>query len=69
MPECQALEEMVDPTSDLGEDIDESNAPACATCGEKIVQSPTHRVVTWIEDGQAQERHFCSDECKAAYDE
>ena len=36
---------MVDPTSDLGEDVDEDDAPACATCGTKIVQSPTHRVL------------------------
>ncbi|RLM59479.1 hypothetical protein DVK02_01675 [Halobellus sp. Atlit-31R] len=59
---------MVDPTSDLGEDVDESDAPTCATCGETIVRSPTHRVVTWVDDGQVRERHFCSDECKTAYD-
>ncbi|WP_144901617.1 DUF7576 family protein [Halobellus captivus] len=56
---------MVDPTSDLGEDIDEADAPSCATCGSKIVQSPTHRVITWVEDERVQTRHFCSDDCKA----
>lgn len=57
---------MVDPTSDLNEDVDESNAPECAHCGEKIVQSPTHRVVTRVEDGEVRQRHFCSDECRTA---
>jgi len=56
---------MVDPTSDLGEDVDEENAPSCATCGSKIIQSPTHRVITRIEDGKVQTTHFCSAECKA----
>lgn len=59
---------MVDPTSSLGEDVDESNAPTCATCGEPIVQSPTHRVVSWIEDGEARHRHFCSEECREAFE-
>ncbi|KTG10392.1 hypothetical protein AUR64_12555 [Haloprofundus marisrubri] len=59
---------MVDPTSSLGDDVDEENAPECATCGEKIVQSPTHRVVTWVEDGTVQHRHFCSDDCRESYD-
>jgi endogenous inhibitor of DNA gyrase (YacG/DUF329 family) len=60
---------MVDPTSDLGEDVDDSNAPSCANCGEPIVQSPTHRVVTWVEGGQARHRHFCSEECREAHGE
>ncbi|MFC6825747.1 DUF7576 family protein [Halopelagius fulvigenes] len=60
---------MVDPTSDIGEDADESTAQECANCGEKILQSPTHRVVTRVEDGEARHRHFCSDECRAAYGE
>ncbi|MFA1610573.1 DUF7576 family protein [Halobellus rubicundus] len=59
---------MVDPTSELGEDVDEADAPECAACGEKIIQSPTHRVVTWVEDGRVASRHFCSPECKAEYD-
>ena len=59
---------MVDPTSDLGEDVDESNASVCATCGEAIVQLPTHRVVTWIEDGTAQHRHFCSETCYTEFE-
>ncbi|SDM75394.1 hypothetical protein SAMN04487949_2499 [Halogranum gelatinilyticum] len=60
---------MVDPTSDLGEDVDESNAPECATCGELIIQSPTHRVLTSVEDGIVQHRHFCDDDCKAEWTE
>jgi endogenous inhibitor of DNA gyrase (YacG/DUF329 family) len=60
---------MVDPTSDLGEDVDEETAPECATCGTKIVQSPSHRVVSWVEDGRAHHRHFCSEECLADDDE
>ena len=60
---------MVEPTSDLGEDVDEDDAPECATCGTKIIQSPTHRVVTRIEDGRAHHTHFCSPECKADADD
>jgi endogenous inhibitor of DNA gyrase (YacG/DUF329 family) len=59
---------MVDPTSDLGEDVDESDAPTCANCGDPIVQSATHRVVTWVEDGAVRHRHFCSDDCRDASD-
>jgi hypothetical protein len=57
---------MVDPTSDLGEDVDEADAPECVTCGAKIVQRPTHRVVTRIEDGRVRHTHFCSASCRAA---
>ena len=59
---------MVDPTSDLGEDVDEESAPTCAACGEKILGGPGHRVVTWVEDGRARHRDFCDDDCKAAWD-
>lgn len=59
---------MVDPTSDLGEDVDESNAPECATCGTKIIRSPTHRVVTRVVEGHVEATHFCSDDCKAERD-
>lgn len=55
---------MVDPTSDLGEDVTEENAPACDSCGRKIVQLPSHRVVAAVEDGQAVHHHFCSDDCR-----
>jgi hypothetical protein len=59
---------MVDPTSDIGEDVDESDAPACATCGKKIVAEPNHRVVPWVDDGgELHHRHFCDDECRAAW--
>jgi len=58
---------MVDPTSDIGEDVDESSAPACTTCGKKIVGEPNHRVVTWVDDDDIRHRHFCDDECRAAW--
>jgi hypothetical protein len=60
---------MVDPTSDLEEDVDESNAPECTTCGAKIIRDPNHRVVTWIEANRVQSRHFCSDECRDDWDD
>ena len=59
---------MVDPTSDLGEDVDEESAPECDACGERIVRDPDHRVVTWVEEGRIQQRHFCDDDCKASWD-
>ena len=55
---------MVDPTSDIGEDITEDNAPECEQCGDAIVQSPSHRVLTAVEDGQVSHHHFCSDACR-----
>ena len=55
---------MVDPTSDVGEDVSEDEAPECATCGETIVQQPDHRVLTWIEDDGVQTAHFCDDDCR-----
>ncbi len=58
---------MVDPTSDVGA-VDEESAPECAVCGEKIVQDPNHRVVTWIADDAVEQRHFCSEECKSAWE-
>ncbi len=60
---------MVDLTSDLGEDVDETNAPTCAACGEPIIQEPTHRVVTRIEDGIATHTHFCDDACRATWND
>ncbi len=60
---------MVDPTSDLGEDIDESDAPTCATCEEPIVGSSAHRVVTWVEDGEVRVRHFCDVTCRFEWDD
>jgi hypothetical protein len=58
---------MVDPTSDLGEDVDEETAPRCANCGTPIVQDPSHRVVAWVEDGSSVSRHFCSVDCRDAW--
>ncbi|MFB6184374.1 MAG: hypothetical protein ABEI96_07445 [Haloarculaceae archaeon] len=60
---------MVDPTSDLGEDVTEADAPVCETCGASIVRDPDHRVITWIEDGEVQTLHFCDEECRLNYDE
>lgn len=60
---------MVDPTSDVGEAVDEESAPKCDTCGDAIVREPTHRVVTWVdESGQIQHRHFCDDACKSEWE-
>jgi hypothetical protein len=56
---------MVDPTSDLGEDVTEADAPTCAVCGVSIVQDPDHRVVSWIGDNSVETAHFCSDDCKS----
>lgn len=59
---------MVDPTSDLGEDVSAEDAPQCATCGDTIVREATHRVVTWVADGAVETAHFCDDECRDGWD-
>lgn len=59
---------MVDPTSDLGEDVSEEDAPRCATCGAPIVGSVSHRVVTWIDDDEVQSAHFCDESCRRDWD-
>lgn len=55
---------MDDVTSDVGE-VDPDDAPECATCGTRIVESADHRVVAWIADGEARRRHFCEPACRA----
>lgn len=60
---------MVDPTSKLGEDVDEADAPRCATCDDPIVREATHRVVTWVEDDEVRSVHFCDEDCRAAWTE
>ena len=60
---------MVDPTSDLNEDLSEDEAPSCATCGTALVDSPDHRVVTWVASDEVQTAHFCDDGCRDAWDE
>ncbi len=60
---------MVDPTSDLGEDVTEENAPTCETCGEPIINEPTHRVITWIEDDEVRAAHFCDEDCRRSWTE
>lgn len=59
---------MVDPTSDVAEDISEEEAPDCATCGATILDTPRHRVVTWVEDGEVRTAHFCDDDCRMEWD-
>ncbi|WP_418282522.1 DUF7576 family protein [Halorubrum sp. DTA98] len=59
---------MVDPTSDLGEDVDEESAPRCATCGEPVLGTG-HRTVTWIVGDHAEHRHFCDQECRDGWDD
>ena len=59
---------MVDPTSDLGEDVTAEEAPNCAACGDPIVNEVTHRVVTWIEDDSVRTAHFCEERCHRDWD-
>jgi hypothetical protein len=60
---------MVKPTSDLEEDVDEENAPTCEVCDKRLIRDTGHRVVTWIDDeDDVQHRHFCSEECRSAWD-
>jgi hypothetical protein len=58
---------MVDPTSDLCEDITEEEAPRCVVCEEPILQEVSHRVVTRIEDGSVVTTHFCGPEHRAEW--
>ena len=59
--------QMVDPTSDLGEDVDEADAPNCENCGDPVVGSANHRVHTSVEDSVVERRHFCDDDCLTAW--
>ncbi|PSQ54924.1 hypothetical protein BRD22_11055 [Halobacteriales archaeon SW_8_68_21] len=59
---------MVDPTSELEEDVDEESAPRCAACGEPAL-GVGRRTVTWVEGGDAVHRRFCSAACRAAWDD
>ena len=56
---------MVDPTSNLDENVSAKDAPACATCGAALVDHPDHRIVTWIADGEVQTAYFCDEGCRA----
>ena len=58
---------MVDPTSDLGEDVTEEDAPRCENCGEPVLHAADHRVVTWIEDDTVRSVHFCDEDCREAW--
>lgn len=55
---------MVDPTSDLNENISPEDAPSCETCQTVLTNAPNHRVITWIEDGAVQTAHFCNERCR-----
>ena len=59
---------MVDPTSDIGEDVSEDDAPVCETCGDVVVDEPDHRVITWIEGETVQSAHFCDGSCVMDWD-
>lgn len=59
---------MVDPTSDLGENVDEESAPRCATCGEPVL-GVGRRAVTWVDDDRVEYRHFCDEKCRAEWDD
>ena len=58
---------MVDPTSDLNEDIAAENASTCQTCGSALTDHPEHRVITWVEDDQVCSAHFCDDSCRTSW--
>ncbi len=58
---------MVDPTSEVGENVDPEEAPRCAACGDPVVDAPNHRVVTWVDGGAVESAHFCDDDCRAAW--
>jgi hypothetical protein len=59
---------MVDPTSELEEDVDEESAPSCATCGEPALGTG-HRTLTWVDGGDVVHRHFCSASCRADWED
>ncbi|QAU12354.1 hypothetical protein EKH57_06290 [Halorubrum sp. BOL3-1] len=59
---------MVDPTSELEEDVDEESAPRCVTCDGPAL-GVGRRTVTWVDGGDAVHRHFCSESCRAAWDD
>ncbi len=59
---------MVDPTSDLEEDVSEDDAPRCVVCDEPIIEDPSHRVRTRVEDGTVKHRHFCSEPCESGWE-
>ena len=54
---------MVDPTSDLEEDVDEDSAPRCDACGGAAF-GVGRRTLTWIDDGELRRRHFCGQACR-----
>jgi len=58
---------MVDPTSELNEDISPEDAPVCETCDAALVDTPDQRVVTWIADGAVRTVHFCDEACRSEW--
>lgn len=58
---------MVDPTSDLNENISPEDAPTCETCESSIVDNPDHRVITWIENDTVESAHFCNESCRLGW--
>ena len=54
---------MVDPTSDLEEDVDEESAPRCETCAEPALGAG-RRTVTWVDGDSVRHRHFCTQACR-----
>jgi hypothetical protein len=60
---------MVDPTSNLEEDVDPEDAATCAVCGASLADAPDRRTVTWIEEATVGIAHFCDEDCRAAWDD
>ncbi|WP_440766140.1 DUF7576 family protein [Natronorubrum sp. DTA7] len=44
-------------------DSTDEDAPDCRACGDPVASSSEQRVVTTLENGEAQYLHFCSDDC------
>ena len=44
-------------------DSTDEDSPECRACNDTVVSSSDQRVITTLEDGEAQYLHFCSVDC------
>ena len=42
--------------------------PFAYNCEKKIINEPTHRVLTRIEDSEVKTEHFCDGDCLATFE-
>lgn len=42
-------------------------APKYSVCGNRIIESATHRVITTVKDGTVESKHFCDTACESFY--